>query len=125
MKKVVLILMISLFTISFSNPSLQGDKIQQVFRGTISNSLVTIFKRPSTETPFFVQAKNNMSERKFYVIRWKSDVFSYLMVEKKGNETYYYPLGWSDLASITVNDLQQRIKDILGGKIPRVPKENL
>ena len=125
MIRVAFLLLTFIINSSFSNSILQEHKRQQVYQGTISNSLVTIFKQTAGDTPYYLQAKNAKYERKFYVIQWKSDIFSYLMIEKKGNETYYYPLGWADLASITIKDLQQRSKDILNGKIPRVPKENL
>ena len=125
MNRVTFLLLTFIISSSFSNSILQEQKKQQVYQGTIGNSLVTIFKQVGLETPYYLQAKNAKYERKFYVIQWKSDVFSYLMIEKKGNETYYYPLGWVDLASITIKDLQQRSKDILSGKIPKVQKENL
>jgi hypothetical protein len=98
---------------------------QQVYQGTINNSKVTIYKCPTVDAPYAVKAKNAGTERNFFVVKWQSDLFSYLMIEKKNGDTFYYPLGWTDLASISIADLQQRSRDILAGKVPKVDKNNL
>ncbi len=119
------LVMIIFLNLTFFELLGQEEKMKRIYQGVINFSDVSIFRRIEKDTPFFIQTKKNKVERLFYVIRWKSDVFSYVLIEKKGTETFYYPLGWADLESISIEDLKQRSKDILGGKIPRIEKSNL
>jgi hypothetical protein len=99
---------------------------EKVFSGNFQNNTLTVYKRDSQQAPYKVEVdENKTAPRHFYVIKYASDVFNYLMVERIGASITYYPLGWSDLNAITVKEITQRSKDIVAGKVPAVQKSAL
>jgi hypothetical protein len=100
--------------------------IKQIYSGNVGKSHIVIFRRTSKDAPYHVRVnEENKATRNFYVIKYASYVIQYLMIQKNGSQTLYYPLVWSDYEAVTINDLTYRSQQIVTGKVPRVSKENL
>jgi hypothetical protein len=128
MKKSLLICTLALLFSQAVSQNATGPSIaaELVSSGLFEGNTITVYRRHSDKIPYQVKTTDKLgSMREFYVIKHESDVFMYLMIEKKGKELLYYPLTWSDMSAISVRDINERSTDILKGAVAQVDKNNL
>lgn len=128
-KRSILTLFVILFLkgallFSQNTPALVTTEL--VSSGVYSGNSISVYKLDSDKVPYQVRVMDKSGNaRQFYVIRRVSDLYAYLMIEKKGKELLYYPLTWSDKNAIRVSDINERSIDILNGDIAQVSQNGL